>query len=136
MRQAGGDWGIIAVSLQSDRAAQQLRPQGCAYTAVALGPEGRDAQVIEAIRDVLVAPQDPRAVVDTMADPRIRIVSLTITEKGYCHLPSTGALNLDLPDIKADLSSPETPRTAPGFLVEALKAFFDPREEGLFPERD
>ena len=120
LRQAGGDWGIIAVSLQSDRAAQQLRPQGCAYTAVALGAEGRDARVIEAICDVLVAAQDPRAVVDAMADPRIHIVSLTITEKGYCHLPSTGALNLDLPDIKADLSSPEVPRTAPGFLVEAL----------------
>ena len=55
-----------------------------------------------------------------MADPRIRIVSLTVTEKGYCHDPATGALNEAHPDILHDLAKPYAPRTAPGLIVEAL----------------
>ena len=56
-----------------------------------------------------------------MADPAIRIVTLTVTEKGYCHDPSTGELNEDHPDIRADLATPRRPRSATGFLVEALR---------------
>jgi fructuronate reductase len=56
-----------------------------------------------------------------MADPTVKIVSLTVTEKGYCHNPATGALNLDHPDIQHDLVN-TLPRSAPGFLVRALAA--------------
>jgi fructuronate reductase len=69
---------------------------------------------------VLVAPEDPEAVVAAMADPAIRIVTLTVTEKGYCHDPATGMLKLDHPDIRHDLSNVH-PRSAPGFLVRALQ---------------
>ena len=55
-----------------------------------------------------------------MADPAVRIVSLTVTEKGYCHEPATGRLNPDHPDIVHDLATPDAPRSAPGFLVAAL----------------
>jgi len=55
-----------------------------------------------------------------MADPATRIVSLTITEKGYCHEPATGRLDPDHPDIAHDLAQPGAPRSAPGYLVEAL----------------
>ena len=55
-----------------------------------------------------------------MADPSTRIVSLTVTEKGYCHTPQTGELDEQHPDIVHDLAHPETPRSAPGFLVAAL----------------
>jgi fructuronate reductase len=120
LRKAGGAWGIIAVSLQSDRAARALRPQGCAYTSVSLGARGKSVEVIESISDVLVASDAPGTVLDVMSDPRIRIVSLTITEKGYCHNPATGALNLKSPEIARDLQTHATPVSAPGFLVEAL----------------
>ncbi len=50
----------------------------------------------------------------------IRIVSLTVTEKGYCHDPATGALNEAHPDIVHDLENPSTPRSAPGFILAAL----------------
>lgn len=117
---SGGDWGIIGVSLQSPRMRDQLAPQDFAYTAQELGPSGETLRQIEIVQDVLVAREDPEAVLAAMADPEIRIVSLTITEKGYCHDPATGALNVSHPDIKHDLES-ELPVSAPGFLVRALQ---------------
>jgi len=120
MRAAGGDWGITAVSLRSATIRDALVPQGCAYTAVTLAPDQAGHDVIEVINDVLVAPEDPSAVLDAMADPATRIVSMTITEKGYCHNPATGELQLDHPDIQHDLKNAQTPRSAIGFLVHAL----------------
>ncbi len=113
-RPLGGDWGIIGVSLQSPGTRDRLAPQGWAYTALQLGPEGETAQVVTVLRDVLVAPENPQAVLDAMTAPAVRIVSLTVTEKGYCHEPSTGRLNADHPDIRHDLDNP-LPRSAPGF---------------------
>ena len=129
MERSGGDWGIIGVSLQSPGTRDRLRPQGWAYTALELGPDGEVPQVVTVLRDVLVAPEDPQAVLDAMAAPAVRIVSLTVTEKGYCHEPSTGRLNRDHPDIQHDQANP-LPRSAPGFLVRALAAR---RDAGLAP---
>ena len=129
MEASGGDWGIIGVSLQSPGTRDRLKPQGWAYTALELGPQGETAQVVTVLRDVLVAPEDPQAVLDAMAAPAVRIVSLTVTEKGYCHEPSTGRLNTDHPDIRHDLDHP-LPKSAPGFLVRALQAR---RAAGLDP---
>ncbi|MCG6112586.1 MAG: mannitol dehydrogenase family protein [Paracoccus sp.] len=119
MARSGGDWGIIGVSLQSPGTRDRLAPQGWAYTALELGPEGETPEVVTVLRDVLVAPEDPQAVLEVMAAPAVRIVSLTVTEKGYCHEPSTGRLNADHPDIRHDLDHP-LPKSAPGFLVRAL----------------
>jgi fructuronate reductase len=120
MAAGGGDWGIRAVSLRSAGPRDQLAPQGCAYTEVTLNPEGRAARVIGSVVDCLVAPEDPEAVLAALADPAIRIVSLTVTEKGYCHAPATGRLDPDHPDVAHDLAHPEAPRSAPGFLALAL----------------
>ena len=76
---------------------------------------------ITVLNDVLVAPEDPAAVLAAMADPAVKIVTLTVTEKGYCHNPATGALNFDHPDIRHDLSH-DLPVSAPGYLVRALAA--------------
>lgn len=119
MQAAGGDWGIVAVSLQSPTARDQLVPQGCVYTSVTLAPGRTRHRVVSSIAEVLVAPEDPERVLAAMTDPAIVIVSLTVTEKGYCHATSNGRLNLDHPDIRHDLDK-GPPRTAPGFLVEAL----------------
>lgn len=130
MRHSGGDWGIVGVSLVRPAQRDALAPQGFAYTAVELGPEGQSRRVVEIVRDVLVAREDPQAVLNAMSDASIRIVSLTVTEKGYCHEPSTGALNRSHPDIVNDLENPESPRSAPGFLVRALARR---RQAGLRP---
>jgi fructuronate reductase len=118
MAASGGDWGIVGVSLRSAADRDALAPQGFAYTAVELG-EREVARVVEVVEDVLVAPEDPEAVLARMADPGVRIVSLTVTEKGYCHSPATGRLAMDHPDIVHDLGA-ALPRSAPGFLVRAL----------------
>src|SRR6478735_19202 len=103
----GGDWGITGVSLVRPDQRDALAPQDFAYTAVELGPDGATPRVIDVVSGVLVAPEDPEAVLSAMADPAVRIVTLTVTEKGYCHEPSTGRLNPDHPDIVHDLADPE-----------------------------
>jgi fructuronate reductase len=120
MQASGGDWGIVGVSLQSPAVRDALAPQGFAYHAVEQGPAGEVPRRIEVVQDVLVARENPQAVLDRMADPGVRIVSLTVTEKGYCHVPATGALNPDHPDIRHDLAEP-LPVSAPGYLVRALQ---------------
>ena len=120
MAASGGDWGIIGVSLRSPATRDALRAHDLSYASVTLAPEGEDIRQIDVLNDVLVAPEDPGKVLAAMADPAIKIVSLTVTEKGYCHNPATGALNPDHPDIQADLENP-LPVSAPGFLVRALQ---------------
>ena len=97
-----------------------LKPQDGLYALAVRGAEGERLQVIGAIKDVLVAPEDPEALLRTLCDPAVKIVTLTVTEKGYCYDPATAALDEAHPDIVHDLASP-APRTAPGFLVEALR---------------
>lgn len=120
MAASGGDWGILGVSLRSPDIRDALAPQGGAYTALELAPDGPKVQVVTAVQGVLVAPENPEAVLAAMAAPGVRIVSLTVTEKGYCHEPATGRLNPVHPDIAQDLTHP-LPRSAPGYLVRALQ---------------
>jgi fructuronate reductase len=120
MAARSGDWGIIGISLRSPAIRDALRPRNWAYQSVTLAPEGEQIRDITVLNDMLVAPEDPSAVLAAMADPTIKIVSLTVTEKGYCHNPATGRLNLDHPDIQADLRA-DLPVSAPGYLVRALQ---------------
>ncbi|MFL4471774.1 mannitol dehydrogenase family protein [Tateyamaria armeniaca] len=120
MAASGGDWGIVGVSLRSPATRDALKPHGWSYASVTLSPEGEKIRDINVLTDVLVAPEDPTKVLAAMADPTIRIVSLTVTEKGYCHNPTTAKLNPDHADIAADLAN-DLPVSAPGFLVRALQ---------------
>ncbi|MBV9704758.1 MAG: mannitol dehydrogenase family protein [Methylobacteriaceae bacterium] len=119
---AAGDrrWGILGASLRSADTRDALRPQEFLYTLAERDAAGERLQVIGALRDVMVAPEDPGRLLETMARASVKIVSLTVTEKGYCHDPATGALREDHPDILHDLANPARPRTAIGFLAEAL----------------
>ncbi|MDM0006567.1 mannitol dehydrogenase family protein [Variovorax sp. J22G73] len=134
---ASGDlrWGTVGVSLRAADTRDALRPQAGLYTlalrdAADDGSPREALQVVGNLLDVLVAPEDPHAVLARIAHPDTRIVSLTITEKGYHHDPATGALRLDAPDILHDLAHPEAPRTMPGFVVHALALR---RARGLAP---
>jgi fructuronate reductase len=120
---AGGsrDWGILGVSLQRPDQRNHLAPQDWLYTALERGPEGDRPRVVTCLTGVLVAPEDPEAVLAAMSAPATRIVTLTITEKGYCHDPATGRLNWSHPTVEHDLANPARPRGAIGFLVEALR---------------
>lgn len=120
MDATGTDWGIVAISLRSPAARDGLSPQGGVYTSVTLREDGQDAKIIGVITEALVAPEEPERVLAAMADPHIAIVSMTMTEKGYCHNPATGRLDLSHPDIAGDLADNAPPVSAPGLIVEAL----------------
>ncbi|MGZ9812520.1 mannitol dehydrogenase family protein [Pseudoroseicyclus sp. H15] len=120
MAASGGDWGIVGVSLKSPGQRDRLAPQGGLYTAVELGPEGEVPRLVSSVQQVLVAPEDPAAVLAALG--AAELVTLTITEKGYCHVPATGRLNRDHPDIQADLADPARPASAIGYLARALDA--------------
>lgn len=119
MAASGGDWGIVGVSLRSPDTRDALRQRDWVYTSASLAPDGEKMRDINVLNDVLVAPENPAAVLAAMADPNVRIVTLTVTEKGYCHNPATGRLNLAHPDIVHDLTQ-DLPVSAPGYLVRAL----------------
>ena len=121
---AAGDlrWGITGVSLRSAGVRDQLAPQNGLYTLVVRDGDGERLQVIGAVMDVLVAPEDPAAVVAALASADTHIVTLTITEKGYKLDRATGLLQVGDADVAHDLASLDTPRTAPGLLVAGLAA--------------
>ena len=117
----GGDWGIIGASLRAADVRDRLVTQDCLYTLVEKGADGTHHRVIGAVRDVVFAPDDPARLPRLVADPAIRIVTLTVTEKGYCHDPATGRLNLAHPDIVHDLAHLDAPVSTIGILVAGLK---------------
>ena len=75
-------WGITAASLRSPETRDALVPQGGLYTLAVRGADGEALRVIGAVRDVLVAPEDPGALIGAMSAPDVKIVSLTVTAKG------------------------------------------------------
>ena len=113
-------WGVLGVSLRSPGVRDQLAPQDGLYSVVVRDGDEDHTRIIGAVRGVLVAPEDPAAVVAAMASPDVHIVSLTVTEKGYRLDPASGGLLTGDPDVAADLADLSKPRTAPGFLVAAL----------------
>ncbi len=111
-------WGICAVSLKSPGVRDALSPQDGLYTLVELGDQTQ-FRVIGAIGEVLVAGEAPEQVAQRLAAPETRLVTLTVTEKGYCLRPD-GTLDLNHPDVLADLAAPKQPSSVIGWLVEGL----------------
>jgi fructuronate reductase len=114
------DWGIAAASLRSPDTRDALAPQDGLYTLALRENDTQALRVIASIRQMLVAPENPSALLSAMTDPAVRIVSLTVTEKGYTANVASGNLNLDDPGVRHDLAHADTPRTALGFLAQAL----------------
>ncbi|MGA0593979.1 mannitol dehydrogenase family protein [Enterovirga sp. CN4-39] len=119
---ASGDlgWGILGASLRSPDTRDALLPQNGLYAVNVRAGDHDEVRVIGALTGVVVVPENPAALLERMTDPDVRIVSLTVTEKGYCHNPATGELDPNNPDVRHDLEHPAAPRSAPGLIVEAL----------------
>ena len=120
-------WGICEVSLHSTGVRDALAPQDHLYTIAVLDQQS-SFRVIGSIKEVLVAPESPSAVLERMVSPATRIVTATITEKGYC-LNKEGGLDFTHPDIVHDLGNPTAPRTFIGFVARALRLRHDMRSE-------
>ncbi|MBK8741502.1 MAG: mannitol dehydrogenase family protein [Betaproteobacteria bacterium] len=115
-------WGICGVSLQTTTAREQLAPQDGLYTIALKSAAGVERRVVGALREVLFAGDQKDAVIARIAAPGTKIITLTVTEKGYCHDPATGRLNAAHPGIAHDLAHSGEPTTAPGWLVAGLRA--------------
>jgi mannitol 2-dehydrogenase len=127
------DWGICGVGLMEfDRKMKDaLQAQDCLYTLTLKHPDGtREARVIGSITEYLFAPDDAEVVIEKLADPNTKIVSLTITEGGYNFDRVTGEFDSSNPAVAADLMTGATPKTAFGFVTEALRRR---RERGVPP---
>jgi len=112
-------WAISALSLKSTGLRDALAAQQGLYTLVELGAAPR-ARVIGAIRELLVGATDSEAAFARLAARDTRIVSLTVTEKGYC-LDSSNQLDLANTDIAHDLANPDKPKSTIGWIVEGLR---------------
>ncbi|HEM7949262.1 mannitol dehydrogenase family protein [Citrobacter koseri] len=118
----GSDWGYTEVNLiGGEQQIADLKNQDRLYTVAEMSADAWTARVVGVVKNALHAQVDGlETVLAAMCEPQVAIVSLTITEKGYCHSPATGQLMLDHPAIVADLQNPQQPKSAPGVIVAAL----------------
>lgn len=123
-----GDWGIIATNLRAPDLGSMLGDQDNLFCRELRDIGVRERRVVGSIvrtHSVLDSGYDPhrltlaRALEDA-ASPQIRVISMTVTEKGYCHIPATGELNPDHPDIVHDIADSARPLSVPGFVLRAL----------------
>jgi len=116
------DWGYCEVNLiGGEQQIADLNQQARLYTVAEMSADGWTTRVVGVATRALHAQVDGlEAVLDALCQPEVAIVSLTITEKGYCHSPATGELMLDHPLIAADLKNPQQPVSAVGVIVAAL----------------
>ncbi len=124
------DWGILGASLRSTTTRDCLAPQDALYTVAVRESDRQDLRVVGALMDVVAAPAQRAELLAAMADPATRIVSLTVSEKGYTADVATGDLIADHPGVVSDLARPDEPSTVLGFLAEALARR---REAGTAP---
>jgi mannitol 2-dehydrogenase len=117
------DWGICGVGVMPFdlKMKEAMQSQDCLYTLVEKASDGSwEPRIIGSIVQYLYAPDDPEAVIEKMADPATRIVSLTVTEGGYNFHPVTGEFDDTNPAVKADLAPGAVPATTFGLITEAL----------------
>lgn len=115
------DWGIIGASLQSQTAADQLNPQQGLYAVQERGPDTAPTRIIGALQRVICAAEARgyEELLNTLADPRIHLATLTVTEKAYCD--NGRGLDTELPVIQSDLTTTGPAASLPGVLVAALE---------------
>ena len=122
LNKGNSDWAICEVNIVGgEELINDIRKQDHLYTVLEKGATSKQAYIIGSVKESLLAPTDGiETILEKMADPLVEIVSLTVTEKGYCMLPGGTGLDLNNELIKDDLASPSKPMSAPGVIVEAL----------------
>lgn len=114
-------WGVVGINVRIPKLADTLGRQAGLYTRL-IREDGRvEARVIGSILSVVDSQASPAPALDALASPDVDVITLTVTEKGYCHRPASGELDWELPDILHDLANPEAPRSLPGLIARALE---------------
>lgn len=115
-----GDWGILGVANRSRKVVDAMAAQDNLYSVLEISPQGQQVDLVGIHRDTLVGDSDTAHLLTALAAPNHRIVTLTITEAGYCQSPATGGLDTDHPGVAADLAGNALPVTAIGRLAHGL----------------
>ncbi|MGB5818875.1 MAG: mannitol dehydrogenase family protein [Saonia sp.] len=118
------EWAICGIGLRKgdQKIHDVLKKQDGLYTLIVKHPDGKiEPRIIGSISDFMLGVDNPAPVIERLAAPSTKIVSLTITEGGYNFNPSTGEFDFENPDIKNELKHPNSPKTVYGFLTAALK---------------
>jgi fructuronate reductase len=113
-------WGVVGINIRDPRLSGTLGSQSGLYTRLIRDDDRVEARVIGSIVSVVDSQASAEPALEVLASPDIDLVTLTVTEKGYCHRPASGALDVTLPDVVHDLANPEAPRSLPGIVVRAL----------------
>lgn len=126
------DWAILGAGVRQGDAAMRraLEPQDWLTTVVELEPGANQARILGSMVGFVPVGDDGQAIINALDDPSIKIVSLTVTEGGYCIDPATGAFNPEHPEIRYDASHREAPKGVFGVLLGALKRR---RDNGIAP---
>ncbi|GGE11388.1 mannitol dehydrogenase [Aureimonas endophytica] len=120
LRRGDMGWGIVAASLRSPETRDALCPQDGLYTFALRDGASVSARVVGSLLRIIVAPEEPEALIAALADPAVKLVTLTITEKGYGIDRATGRLDRADPAVAADLAAFGPPVSALGFLAAGL----------------
>ncbi|MDR3497036.1 MAG: mannitol dehydrogenase family protein [Ancalomicrobiaceae bacterium] len=115
------DWGIVGVDLLAPDMRAALKPQDCLYTLMSRIDGVDRLRIIGSFLDVVTTLDGADEVLALMCRPETRIVTITVTEKGYCQDAATGRLDETHAGIRADLANPRAPKTVPGLITEALR---------------
>ena len=117
-----GRWGVLGINLTAPSLADLLIPQDCLYSRTLRQDARAETRIIGALREVIDVTDkaSAEAAIAALGGPDISVATITVTEKGYCLTPSTGALDLDNPALRADLEGGFPPRTLLGLLALAL----------------
>lgn len=116
------DWGYGEVNLiGGEQQILDLRHQHNLFSVAEMSEQSWQCRVVAIVREALHVQLDGLdRVMNMLCQPDVAIVSLTITEKGYCHHPASGRLDLDHPLIAHDIEHPQQPQSAAGVIVAAL----------------
>lgn len=114
-----GRWGVVGINLRPPLLAETLAPQDGLYSRTLRDGDGAETRVVGAIKRVIDA-GDAETSIAALADPAIHVATMTITEKAYCRVPSTGAIDWSNPDLVRDRDGDGPPATVHGLLARAL----------------
>lgn len=115
-----GEWGIHGFANRSHDVVTAMRAQDGRYSVLELSERGRRAAVVDVHRGLGVLADEPDAFVAAVAAPANRILTLTVSEVGYCRSPRNGRLDVDAGDVRADLADPANPRSTIGLVARGL----------------
>ena len=113
-------WGVIGINLRPPELAPTLGRQHGLYTRLCRSGDTAEARVVGSILPTVDSQHSPGPALAILADPQIDVVTLTVTEKAYCHRPADGTLDPTHPDIVHDRAHPDAPRSLPGLVLAAL----------------